>query len=306
MTVRRGVIALAATTLLAVSACGAAGSDPVAAGPAVAAAPAVPPSPIGTTTAPPTPAAPVPGDPAPPPATTGPAPRWQPPARTTWQYQLDGSLDLGVAAAVFDVDWEDTTADQVRQLHAAGRHVVCYVNAGAFEDWRADAASYPAAVLGRPLEGWQGERWLDVRRLDILLPLIAARMDVCRSKGFDAVEPDNVDGYTNSSGFPLTAQDQLRFDRAVAQLAHDRHLAVALKNDVEQIPDLEPDFDFAVNEECLVSDECDAYRPFVGAGKAVLHVEYRAPDASGCRTSLERGLNTIVKDVDLGADLKRC
>ncbi len=32
---------------------------------------------------------------------------------------------------------------------------------------------------------------------------MAARVDTCKAKGFDAVKPDNVDGYTNSIGFPL-------------------------------------------------------------------------------------------------------
>ena len=60
-------------------------------------------------------------------------------------------------------------------------------------------------MLGKELDGWPGERWLDVRRWDVLEPILAARFDVCRQKGFDAVEPDNVDGYANESGFPLTA-----------------------------------------------------------------------------------------------------
>jgi len=224
----------------------------------------------------------------------------------TWQYQLSGSLDLTVHADVYDVDWQETTTQQIGQLHAAGRKVVCYLNAGAYEEWRPDAGQYPEEVLGEPLDGWPGERWLDVRRLDVLLPIIAARMDVCRAKGFDGIEPDNVDGYANESGFPLRAQDQLAFNTAVAQLAHDRGLAVGLKNDVEQATALEPAFDFAVNEECLAWSECDAYRPFLAAGKAVLHVEYASPSARRCQEAAGLGLDTIVKDLDLGADLRRC
>jgi hypothetical protein len=270
------------------------------------------------TTAPPTTATPPPApttsgepDPASPQTSQPPAGggggRWQPPARTTWQYQLSGRLDPTVDAQVYDVDWEETTAAQVSQLHAAGRRVVCYVNAGAFEEWRPDAGSYPAAVLGDPLDGWPGERWLDIRRLDVLLPLIGARMDVCRDKGFDAVEGDNVDGYSNDTGFDLTAGDQLRFNRAVAELAHARGLAVGLKNDVEQVADLEPHFDFAVNEECLEYDECAAYAPFVAAGKPVLHVEYASgPDDDTCETLDTLGLSSVFKNVDLGIPLQHC
>ncbi|MGY1608878.1 MULTISPECIES: endo alpha-1,4 polygalactosaminidase [unclassified Geodermatophilus] len=231
---------------------------------------------------------------------------WRPAPGTTWQYQLSGALDLSVDADVYDVDWQETTAEQVRQLHDAGRRVICYVNAGAYEEWRPDAGAYPEEVLGRPLDDWPGERWLDIRRTDVLLPILAARFDACRAKGFDAVEADNVDGYTNDTGFPLTAQDQLAFNTAVAGLAHDRGMSVALKNDVEQVTDLAPVFDFAVNEECLVYDECEAYRPFLALGKAVLHVEYTAPPREQCVLASSLGMSTILKDVDLGPGLRHC
>ena len=231
---------------------------------------------------------------------------WRPAVGTTWQYQLSEDLDLSVDAAVYDVDWQDTTAAQVAELHRSGRRVVCYVNAGAHEQWRPDADAYPADVLGKPLDGWPGERWVDVRRLDVLLPLLAARMDTCLTKGFDAVEPDNVDGYSNHSGFPLTATDQLAFNTAVAGLAHDRGLSVGLKNDVEQVAALEPVFDFAVNEECLAYDECAAYRPFTDAGKAVLHVEYSKPTAKLCEGVSPIRLSTIFKNLDLDAALRHC
>ncbi|WP_199583173.1 endo alpha-1,4 polygalactosaminidase [Blastococcus sp. TF02-09] len=235
------------------------------------------------------------------PADDGATEPWRPAAGTTWQYQLSGPLDVSADAAVFVVDGAETTAEQVRQLHDRDRRVVCYVNVGAHEDWRDDAARFPADVVGAPLDGWPGERWLDVRRTDVLLPLLAARFDVCRDKGFDAVEGDNVDGYANESGFPLESEEQLAFNRAVADLAHDRGLAIGLKNDVDQLAELEPSFDFAINEECAAFDECGAYAPFVRAGKAVLHVEY----AAECPRAV-RGLSTIVKDLDLGAPLRRC
>ena len=53
----------------------------------------------------------------------------------------------------------------------------------------------PKRVLGRDYCGWPGERWLDVRQLDALAPTMEARMDVRKEKGFDAVEPNNMDGY---------------------------------------------------------------------------------------------------------------
>src|SRR5439155_3487853 len=133
---------------------------------------------------------------------------WQPAAGMSWQWQLTGTIDQTVAAQMFDVDLFDTSAATVASLHMLGHHVVCYVNAGAYENWRPDAAQFPSATKGKGLDGWPGEQWLDVRQWQALRSIIEARMDLCRSKGFDAIELDNVDGYSNDTGFPLTAADQ--------------------------------------------------------------------------------------------------
>lgn len=154
--------------------------------------------------------------------------------------------------------------------------------------------------------GWEGERWLDVRRLAELEPLIGKRFDMCREKGFDAVEPDNMDGYRNKSGFPLTAEDQLKYNRLIAKLAHDRGMSVGLKNDLDQIPQLVGEFDFAVNEQCMQYEECDRVAPFVEAGKAVFHVEYEKPLAQWCPKAREAKLSSLQKKSELGVWREVC
>lgn len=72
------------------------------------------------------------------------------------------------------------------------------------------------------------------------------RFDMCRNKGFEAVEPDPAEGYSNDTGFPLTAADRLHYSRMIASIAHERGLSVGLENDLPQIPQLLCDFDFAV------------------------------------------------------------
>src|SRR5258707_827208 len=123
---------------------------------------------------------------------------------TTWQWQLQGAIDTSVAADVYDVDLFDVDARVVRELHAAGRKVICYMSVGSWEKWRPDASQFPASVLGKVYSGYPDERWLDVRNISALAPALRARFDVCKSKGFDGLEPDNIDGYTNDTGFPLT------------------------------------------------------------------------------------------------------
>lgn len=223
-----------------------------------------------------------------------------------WQYQLTGTLDLSANAKVFDVDGEGTTKKQVDALHGKGAYVICYMSAGTYEDWRSDARSIPTSVRGQPLEDWPGERWLDIRRRDVLLPIMEKRIAACKDKGFDAVEFDNVDGYANRSGFPLTDGQQLAYNRALAEAAHDAGMAAALKNDADQAARLVGDFDFAIVEECVRYDECARYKPFRDADKAVLAVEYEGDVAKVCATLRSHRFSGIVKDLDLGPRLRRC
>ncbi|MFD5146485.1 endo alpha-1,4 polygalactosaminidase [Streptomyces sp. NPDC058401] len=234
-----------------------------------------------------------------------PGERWQPAPGVGWQWQLTGKLDTSVKAAVYDVDGFTTTKEQVAELKAAGRRTICYLSTGAWEDFRPDAGSFPASMRGQG-NGWEGERWLDIRRLAELEPLIAKRFDMCRDKGFDAVEPDNMDAYRNTSGFPLTAQNQLDYNRLIVRLAHDRGLSVGLKNDLDQIPELVGDFDFAVNEQCAQYDECERLTPFIAAGKAVFHVEYELPASRFCAGTRALGLSSLEKKPELGAWRRSC
>jgi hypothetical protein len=215
-------------------------------------------------------------------------------------------VDQSVNAAVYDIDLFETDPSVVAALHAQGRKVICYMSAGSWEDWRPDAESFPKAVRGEGLDGWPDEQWLDIRRLDILGPLIGARLDMCASKGFDGVEFDNVDGYTNPSGFPLIGADQLAFNRWLAAAAHARGLAAGLKNDVEQVSDLVGDFDFAINESCFQYDECQALTPFIQAHKAVFHVEYDLPPTTFCVQASTLGFSSMRKNRELDAYREPC
>ncbi|GAQ63031.1 endo alpha-1,4 polygalactosaminidase [Streptomyces scabiei] len=231
--------------------------------------------------------------------------RWRPEPGTSWQWQLSGRLDTSVDVPVYDIDGFDHSAGTVAELHDDGRKVICYLSTGAWEDWRPDAEAFPDSVLGKG-NGWEGERWLDIRRTDVLEPLIAARIDMCAEKGFDAVEPDNMDGYRNRTGFPLKAADQLRYNRLVARLAHERGLAVGLKNDLDQIPALVDDFDFAVNEQCAQFEECADLTPFIEAGKAVFHVEYEMRTADFCPEARRLQLSSLLKKWNLGVWRRAC
>jgi hypothetical protein len=239
---------------------------------------------------------------------SGTAGRWRPSPADTWQWQLsDLPVDVSVDAHVFDIDLFDADAELVATLHASGRRAVCYLSAGTFEGWRPDAALLRDDLRGRALdEPFGDERWLDIRQLSMLRPVMEARLDLCRSKGFDAVEPDNVDGYANDTGFPLTAEDQLTYNRFLADASHARGLSVALKNDLGQVDELVEWFDFAVNEECATYDECELLGPFAEAGKAVFHVEYDLELSDFCDETTALGFSSMRKGIELDAGRAPC
>jgi hypothetical protein len=220
---------------------------------------------------------------------------------------LTGDIDTSVDAAMYDLDLFDVSDAVIDQLHGDGRIVICYFSAGSHEDWRPDAGDYPLEAIGDPLDDWPGERWIDIRDLGVRT-ILEARLDLAQERGCDGVEPDNVDGYTNDTGFPLTAADQLDFNRFLAEAAHARELSVGLKNDLEQIPELVDDFDWALDEECMSYDECQLLSPFVAAGKAVFHVEYVDDPADGpaladsvCPATLPLEFSSLIKTWELDA-----
>ncbi|MBI4518534.1 MAG: endo alpha-1,4 polygalactosaminidase [Deltaproteobacteria bacterium] len=227
---------------------------------------------------------------------------WRPALNTSWQIQFGGlPVDQTVEAQMYDIDLFDNDASIVAALHAQGRKVVCYLSAGSWENWRPDAGQFPAAVLGSDLEGWPGEKWLDIRQLGVLGPLMEARLDQCKAKGFDGVDPDNVDGYTNNSGFPLSAQDQLAYNRFLANAAHARGLSIGLKNDLAQVNELVADFDWQLNEQCFQYNECNALMPFITAGKPVFNLEYNLATSQFCAQANALNFNSLKKRLALDA-----
>lgn len=126
-------------------------------------------------------------------------------------------------------------------------------------------------------------------------------MDLAVSKGCDGVDPDNVDGYTNNTGFPLTGQQQLTYNRWLAQQAHARGLAIGLKNDLDQIGQLVNDFDWALNEQCFQYNECETLLPFVQAGKPVFGIEYSGNESVFCPQANGWNFDFLKKRLDLRA-----
>ena len=240
------------------------------------------------------------------PAPSSVPPVWKPAPRLTWQWQLTGAIDTSVPAQVFDVDGLETPAPTVHELHAKGARVICYVDVGTVESYRDDARSFPSSVVGKTVAGWPDEQWLDIRRIDLIGPLMLARLDACRSKGFDGVEADNVDAFSNESGFSITSADEMAYIRWLAAVAHQRGLAVGLKNAVELVTQAVGLDDFAIVEDCVKEGTCGGFRPFLDAGKAVFDAEYSIEPTRFCPATSALGISAIQKRLELDAWRQTC
>jgi hypothetical protein len=234
---------------------------------------------------------------------------WHPTVGLTWQWQIgDMDIDTSIEANVYDID---LYVDQaiLDELHAQGRKVICYISVGSWEDWRPDKNKFPPEVLGKDYAGWTGEKWLDIREIDKLAPVMLARLDLCKAKGFDAVEPDNMEVYTNNTGFPLTYEDQLKYALWLADEAHKRGLAIGVKNAPDQVMDLVDYFDFAITEDAFFYNWAEKMLPFVNAGKPVFAAEYTdlpGDFSSFCEKSKQLNFSTILKHRGLDSWLQTC
>jgi hypothetical protein len=225
---------------------------------------------------------------------------WHPAVGLTWQWHLsEPPVDTSVEAEVYDIDLFDNDASVIDELHRQGRKVICYISVGSREDWRPDADQFPAEVLGNDYDGWPGEKWLDIRRIDLLAPIMRARLDLCKAKGFDAVEPDNIEIYDNETGFPLTYQDQLAYAQWLADEAHARGLAIGIKNAPDMVADSLSFFDFAITEDAFYYDWIKDMLPFIKAGKPVFAAEYTDMDvdfSTACLWGKENNVSFIQKN----------
>lgn len=235
---------------------------------------------------------------------------WSPAPGTSWQWQLSGTIDTSLDVQMYDVDLFDAPDATIGTLLDDDRVLICYFSAGSREDWRDDAGDFPEDAIGDPLDGWEGENWIDVMDPTVRA-IMKARLDLAAGRGCAGVEPDNVDGYANRNGLGLSATEQLDFNRFLADEAHSRGLSVGLKNDLDQLTQLEPWFDWGLNEECASYDECGLLSAFTGQGKAVFHVEYVDDWADAQSMASEicgagPDLDTLIKTWDLGSEHLAC
>jgi hypothetical protein len=189
--------------------------------------------------------------------------RTLPVAGSGFDYQLGGGYEPPADAEVIARDSTEAPAE--------GHYGICYVNG--FQTQPGEGATWlddhPHLVLrdaaGEPVvdPAWPDEYLLDTstaeKRAGIQAEL-ASIISTCRTRGYDAVEIDNLDSWSRSDG-ALTIEDNIAHARDLAEYTHALGLAIAQKNGAgysQRLRD-EVGFDFAVTEECMRYDECSDY-----------------------------------------------
>ncbi|TXL83891.1 hypothetical protein EW053_36205 [Streptomyces sp. IB2014 016-6] len=189
-----------------------------------------------------------------------------PPARAGLDYQLGGAYPLPNGVQVVSRDWKASPAD--------GVYNICYINAfqtqesgevpDGIEDWDEDLLLNDGGdVVIDP--DWD-EAILDITtaaKRQRIAERITAHVDVCASKGFQAVELDNFDTFTRDVvKNKITPPDAEAYIRTLSTYAHGKGLAVGQKNTVELAPRHTANgLDFAIAEQCGEPEinECGDY-----------------------------------------------
>lgn len=226
--------------------------------------------------------------------------------------KLDHTIEQ---AEVWILDIFDTPAESVAELHRRGRKVIGYFSGGTFEDWRSDAHKFPKSDMGKKLDEWEGEKWVQTSS-PAIRQIMIERIELALSKGFDGIDVDNVDGYDNKNGLGLTKDSAVDFVKFFTREAHSRNLAAGLKNASDIIPRVIDDVQWIVQEQCVQYGDEEEYLPFIQQGKPVFNVEYpKGEDTESkkcnnehevtgkplhkCMKAKNMGYSTIIKNIKL-------
>jgi hypothetical protein len=221
-----------------------------------------------------------------------------------WQWELDHPLrvgnaaDMGAAATtaagtlaanptVFDIDGIENPASTVTALHHLGDKAICYIEIGSAGNYYSAAGegipvTYYAQLkaagdLGAKMAGYP-EYYVNANSPSTVSIIESMIRQQCAAKGFDAVEPDIGDSYTDNNGFGITEAQNAAYDNTLGTYAHSLGLAWGQKNG-DQDPSFakmqEPVADFLLTEECNYYHTCAGVTaPYVAAHKLVLNAEY--------------------------------
>ncbi len=244
---------------------------------------------------------------------------WKPKASDNlkWQWQLQGEIDTTLPVQVYNVDIE-VPQEKLDQLIDRDIKVICYFSAGTVESFRSDHLLFPQEIIGEQYEDLIDEQWVDYANIDALAPIMRGRMDKCKSKGFHAIEIDNVDAHNYESrdeqgevvnigtNFKMTLDESIAYVRWLTKEAHSRGLGIGLKNAEEMVADVVNEVDWMLVEDCYFDSWCMAATAFIDADKPVFMAEYDelVPDFTpACELAKSLGYSAIWRDTSLSTGI---
>lgn len=140
-----------------------------------------------------------------------------------------------------------------------------------------------------------------MHRAGIMVSLVVA---IAKDKGCDGIDSDNMNGYENKTGFPLTRSDQIRFNVAITEAAGNLGMPIGMKNGSDIASEMVGHFDWVTIESCFADNLCGSYAPFVNADKAVFNLEYdngRFWTEELCPAAAKHGVSAMMVNLELGS-----
>ena len=208
-----------------------------------------------------------------------------------------------------DIDGFEATEEQVAQLQGQGSKVIGYISVGSLENWRPDVDDFPSEVVGKNYNGWAGEKWLDISNLKKIKAPLEARLDMLVAKGFDGIEPDNLDGYESNTGFDITKEETLTFLLWLAEAAHQRGLLIGQKNVPEFTHDLVEIYDYVLTEDAFIQGWEEEVQDYRMKEKPVFMVEYtdeKGDWGQACKRAEQLDYTFLLKQRDLDLWMADC
>ncbi len=227
---------------------------------------------------------------------------YQPMVSSTWHWQLAGNINTSYNVDVYILNLFDTSKPLINQFHSEKRKVICRFSVGKYAPSLPDANDFSSDDLGNARKGSPEEFWIDIHSENVK-KIMQGRLDLAAQKNCDGVQLDNIDSYRRDTGFLISLEDQISYNKFLADQAHERGLGAGLTNDIDQASKQADNFDFVINEQCHEFDECQKLIDFISMGKPVFNAEYLQsykdnPDLL-CPVALRSKLSTLILDEEL-------
>jgi hypothetical protein len=236
------------------------------------------------------------------------------PGNVPFDYQIGAPYTpLPAGVGVVSRDWFDGQPQP-------GAYNICYINAfqtqgdDSWVDRPDERSNWPQDLVLYSLgddPNWGGEYLINIdtaARRSAAAAWVSPMVQTCADKGFDAVEYDNLDSWTRFDGTPMASQvpfdrsDTIAYATLLAEVAHDRGLAVGQKNTADLTRAEARDrigFDFAIVEECGQWDECEAFTSIYG--DRVVAVEYTSRGFANACSRVGGEISVVRRDVSVTA-----